>query len=157
MTPHDKTLRQVFNAQKSHYIDIYQREFEWTEKNTKTLLNDTSRPDSLSIRLSLIERTAYGKGSSSARRASGILQGSAWHRNWQGVVWIPRNTALALINGPAQKIRYKSSTPFRGMAVSFSGNANASAMTVTFNPIPDPSGPALPAVQIHNLSFELSI
>lgn len=40
ITPHDQTLRKVFNAQRSYFIDIYQREYKWTEDNVKTLLND---------------------------------------------------------------------------------------------------------------------
>lgn len=40
ITPHDQTLRKVFNAQRSYFIDIYQREYKWTEENVKTLLND---------------------------------------------------------------------------------------------------------------------
>ncbi len=40
ITPHDQTLRSVFNAQKSYFIDIYQREYRWTEENVNTLLND---------------------------------------------------------------------------------------------------------------------
>jgi len=68
------------------------------------------------------------------------------------------NKAIALANGPAQNIRYKSNTPFRRMSVFFTGEADASKTTVTFNPIPDAmGGPATAAVQIHNLSFELSV
>lgn len=40
ITPHDQTLRTVFNAQRSYFIDIYQREYKWTEDNVRTLLND---------------------------------------------------------------------------------------------------------------------
>lgn len=40
ITPHDQTLRSVFNTQRSYSIDIYQREYKWTEENVKTLLND---------------------------------------------------------------------------------------------------------------------
>lgn len=40
ITPHDQTLRKVFNAQKSYFIDIYQREYKWTAENVKTLLDD---------------------------------------------------------------------------------------------------------------------
>lgn len=49
ITPHDQTLRTVFNAQRSYFIDIYQREYKWTEDNVRTLLNDIevrfSQPD----------------------------------------------------------------------------------------------------------------
>lgn len=40
ITPHDQTLRKVFNSQKSYFIDIYQREYKWTDENVNTLLND---------------------------------------------------------------------------------------------------------------------
>jgi uncharacterized protein with ParB-like and HNH nuclease domain len=40
ITPQDQTLRTVFNAQRSYFIDIYQREYKWTEENVRTLLND---------------------------------------------------------------------------------------------------------------------
>lgn len=40
ITPHDQILREVFNAQHSYFIDIYQREYKWTEKNVLTLLDD---------------------------------------------------------------------------------------------------------------------
>jgi uncharacterized protein with ParB-like and HNH nuclease domain len=40
ITPYDQTLRKVFNAERSYYIDIYQREYKWTVENVKTLLND---------------------------------------------------------------------------------------------------------------------
>lgn len=40
ITPQDQTLRTVFNAQRSYFIDIYQREYKWTEEQVKTLLND---------------------------------------------------------------------------------------------------------------------
>ncbi|MDG7001110.1 MAG: DUF262 domain-containing protein [Nitrososphaerota archaeon] len=40
ITPQDQTLRKVFNAQRSYFIDIYQREYKWTDENVKTLLND---------------------------------------------------------------------------------------------------------------------
>src|SRR4051812_14301727 len=40
ITPQDQTLRTVFNAQRSYFIDIYQREYKWTEENVNTLLND---------------------------------------------------------------------------------------------------------------------
>lgn len=40
ITPQDQTLRTVFNAQRSYYIDIYQREYKWLEKDVKLLLND---------------------------------------------------------------------------------------------------------------------
>ena len=49
ITPHDQTLRTVFNAQRSYFIDIYQREYKWTDENVRTLLNDIevrfSQPD----------------------------------------------------------------------------------------------------------------
>jgi uncharacterized protein with ParB-like and HNH nuclease domain len=40
ITPQDQTLRTVFNTQRSYFIDIYQREYKWTDENVKTLLND---------------------------------------------------------------------------------------------------------------------
>jgi uncharacterized protein with ParB-like and HNH nuclease domain len=40
ITPLDQTLRTVFNAQKSYFIDIYQREYKWTKDNVEALLND---------------------------------------------------------------------------------------------------------------------
>lgn len=40
ITPLDQTLRAVFNAQRSYFIDIYQREYKWTPDNVRTLLND---------------------------------------------------------------------------------------------------------------------
>lgn len=40
ITPHDQFIRAVFNTQRSYYIDIYQREYKWTEAQVKTLLND---------------------------------------------------------------------------------------------------------------------
>src|SRR5688572_5757124 len=40
ITPLDQTLRTVFNAQRSYFIDIYQREYKWTFENVGTLLND---------------------------------------------------------------------------------------------------------------------
>ena len=40
ITPNDQFLRNVFSNPKAYYIDIYQREYKWTEKNVKTLLND---------------------------------------------------------------------------------------------------------------------
>lgn len=40
ITPHDQTLRMVFNAQRSYFIDIYQREYKWKDEEVRTLLND---------------------------------------------------------------------------------------------------------------------
>lgn len=40
ITPQDQTLRTVFNAQRSYYIDIYQREYKWDSNNVLTLLKD---------------------------------------------------------------------------------------------------------------------
>jgi uncharacterized protein with ParB-like and HNH nuclease domain len=40
ITPHDQTLREVFETSRSYFIDIYQREYKWTADNVKTLLND---------------------------------------------------------------------------------------------------------------------
>lgn len=40
ITPQDQTLRTVFSAQRSYFIDIYQREYKWTEENVITLLDD---------------------------------------------------------------------------------------------------------------------
>jgi uncharacterized protein with ParB-like and HNH nuclease domain len=51
ITPQDQTLRTVFNAQRSYFIDIYQREYKWKEENVKTLLND------IEVRFSQHQRT----------------------------------------------------------------------------------------------------
>jgi len=51
ITPHDQTLRTVFNAQRSYFIDIYQREYKWKMGNVETLLND------IEVRFSQHERT----------------------------------------------------------------------------------------------------
>ena len=40
ITPDDKTLDKVFSTSSSYYIDIYQREYKWTNKQVQTLLND---------------------------------------------------------------------------------------------------------------------
>jgi len=40
ITPQDQTLRTVFSAQRSYFIDIYQREYKWDEKQVRTLLMD---------------------------------------------------------------------------------------------------------------------
>ncbi len=40
ITPQDQTLRQVFSAQRSYFIDIYQREYKWKDDNVQALLND---------------------------------------------------------------------------------------------------------------------
>lgn len=65
ITPHDQTLRTVFNAQRSYFIDIYQREYKWTDENVRTLLNDievrftqTERPktDPKDIQEDVLER-----------------------------------------------------------------------------------------------------
>lgn len=40
ITPQDQTLRTVFNAQRSYFIDIYQREYKWKESEVRTLLED---------------------------------------------------------------------------------------------------------------------
>lgn len=40
ITPHDQNIRIVFSATRSYYIDIYQREYKWTDVQVKTLLND---------------------------------------------------------------------------------------------------------------------
>ena len=40
ITPHDQYIRAVFNTNRSYYIDIYQREYKWTDVQVKTLLND---------------------------------------------------------------------------------------------------------------------
>jgi uncharacterized protein with ParB-like and HNH nuclease domain len=40
ITPHDQFIRAVFNTQRSYYIDIYQREYKWTDQQIKTLLDD---------------------------------------------------------------------------------------------------------------------
>ncbi len=40
ITPNDQFIRAVFNIQRSYFIDIYQREYKWTEEQVQTLLND---------------------------------------------------------------------------------------------------------------------
>ena len=40
ITPDDKTINSVFNKSTSYYIDIYQREYKWTQTQVQTLLND---------------------------------------------------------------------------------------------------------------------
>lgn len=40
ITPHDQTLRTVFSAQRSYFIDIYQREYKWDDTQVRTLLDD---------------------------------------------------------------------------------------------------------------------
>lgn len=50
ITPHDQTLRSVFNAQRSYFIDIYQREYKWTHTQVRTLLDD------IDVQFSLHER-----------------------------------------------------------------------------------------------------
>jgi uncharacterized protein with ParB-like and HNH nuclease domain len=50
ITPHDEFIRAVFNTQRAYYIDIYQREYKWTDEQIKTLLND------LEVRFELGER-----------------------------------------------------------------------------------------------------
>ena len=40
ITPQDQFIRRVFNIQRAYYIDIYQREYKWTNKQVQTLLND---------------------------------------------------------------------------------------------------------------------
>ncbi len=32
ITPHDQFIRTVFNTQRSYFIDIYQREYKWTDE-----------------------------------------------------------------------------------------------------------------------------
>jgi uncharacterized protein with ParB-like and HNH nuclease domain len=51
ITPQDQTLRTVFNAQRSYFIDIYQREYKWDEENVRMLLND------IEVRFSLNQRS----------------------------------------------------------------------------------------------------
>lgn len=51
ITPQDQTLRTVFNAQRSYFIDIYQREYKWKEAEVGTLLND------IEIRFNQYQRT----------------------------------------------------------------------------------------------------
>lgn len=51
ITPHDQFIRSVFNTNRSYYIDIYQREYKWTDVQVKTLLND------LEVRFELGHRT----------------------------------------------------------------------------------------------------
>lgn len=51
ITPHDQFIRSVFNTNRSYYIDIYQREYKWTDVQVKTLLND------LEVRFELGQRT----------------------------------------------------------------------------------------------------
>ena len=52
ITPLDQTLRTVFNAQRSYFIDIFQREYKWTQANVRTLLED------IELRFSQHERRA---------------------------------------------------------------------------------------------------
>lgn len=40
ITPNDQLLRHVFSLPKPYLIDIYQREYKWTEYNVRTLLAD---------------------------------------------------------------------------------------------------------------------
>lgn len=40
ITPNDQVLRNVFGVSKPYFIDIYQRDYKWTNKNVETLLND---------------------------------------------------------------------------------------------------------------------
>ena len=40
ITPYDQFIRTVFNSQRSYFIDIYQREYKWTDEQVNTLLND---------------------------------------------------------------------------------------------------------------------
>ena len=40
ITPNDKFLRDVFSNSKAYFVDIYQREYKWTQDNVKTLLHD---------------------------------------------------------------------------------------------------------------------
>lgn len=51
ITPHDQYIRGVFSTQRSYFIDIYQREYKWTEQQVRTLLND------LEVRFGLGGRT----------------------------------------------------------------------------------------------------
>lgn len=51
ITPHDQFIRSVFNTNRSYYIDIYQREYKWSDQQVKTLLND------LEVRFELGQRT----------------------------------------------------------------------------------------------------
>lgn len=51
ITPHDQYIRAVFNTNRSYYIDIYQREYKWTDVQVKTLLND------LEVRFEIGQRT----------------------------------------------------------------------------------------------------
>lgn len=55
ITPHDQTLRTVFNAQRSYFIDIYQREYKWKTHHVETLLND------IEVRFSQHARTKTDK------------------------------------------------------------------------------------------------
>jgi len=40
ITPQDQSIRAVFSRSKAFFIDIYQREYKWTQENVETLLND---------------------------------------------------------------------------------------------------------------------
>jgi len=51
VTPDDKTIRVVFSQAKSFFIDIYQREYRWIDKQVETLLND------IEMRFNLFKRT----------------------------------------------------------------------------------------------------
>lgn len=56
VTPHDWTIRDVFGREKAYYIDIYQREYRWQEKQVYTLLND------IEMRFNLYPRSKNGEG-----------------------------------------------------------------------------------------------
>jgi len=50
ITPNDQLLRDVFSSPRAYYIDIYQREYRWTEYNVHTLLNDIEAQFGLNAR-----------------------------------------------------------------------------------------------------------
>ena len=55
VTPNDLTIRKVFGQQKSFFIDIYQREYRWQDKQVQTLLND------IEMRFGLFPRAKHGE------------------------------------------------------------------------------------------------
>lgn len=56
ITPHDQFVRGVFNTQRSYFIDIYQREYKWSEKQVGTLLNDLAIRFELGVRNRVLPR-----------------------------------------------------------------------------------------------------
>ncbi len=57
ITPHDQFIRAVFSAPQFYLIDIYQREYKWTENEVKTLLNDLQLRFEIGQRLQVVPKT----------------------------------------------------------------------------------------------------